>query len=470
MPLRTMLPRINLLQATALLCVMTLIMTLVACSGREVKETTEESPHPLPDTLRVATLYSPTSYFIYRDEPMGYDYSLLRQFASDKGMAVKLTVATSLPKMLELLDSGKVDLLAYEIPVTTEFKRKVTACGPEYFTHQVLVQPKKDGKPQITDEIQLVGKEIYVEDNSKYKFRLQNLNEELGGGIVIHAIDRDTLITEDLIEMVSSGAIPLTVVDSDIARLNRTYYRDLDISLPLSFPKIVMGSFPGKTMACRFGECMVRPGKTEGTPGSIAKTLFRAKQKRLYALQHRLFKRHNLPYDHLFRKYATEIGMDWRLLASQGYHESHFDTTCVSWAGARGIMQIMPRTARAYNLSASEITNPEANIRTATRIIKDLDKSLAKRVPDNNERRKFVIAAYNSGIAHIYDAIALAKKYGKNPQLWDGNVEAALLMKANPEYYSDPVCKAGYFRGRETVAYVREVMEFYEKAAKQIPS
>ena len=54
--------------------------------------------------------------------------------------------------------------------------------------------------------------------------------------------------------------------------------------------------------------------------------------------------------------------------------------------------------------------------------------------------------------------------------MWDGNVEAALLMKANPEYYSDPVCKAGYFRGRETVAYVREVMEFYEKAAKQIPS
>ena len=134
MPLRTMLPRINPLQATALLCVMTLIMTLVACSGRKAKETAEESPHPLPDTLRVATLYSPTSYFIYRDEPMGYDYSLLRQFASDKGMAVKLTVATSLPKMLELLDSGKVDLLAYEIPVTTEFKRKVTACGPEYFT------------------------------------------------------------------------------------------------------------------------------------------------------------------------------------------------------------------------------------------------------------------------------------------------------------------------------------------------
>lgn len=471
MPLRTMLPRINPLQATALLCVMTLIMTLVACSGRKAKETAEESPHPLPDTLRVATLYSPTSYFIYRDEPMGYDYSLLRQFASDKGMAVKLTVATSLPKMLELLDSEKVDLLAYEIPVTTEFKRKVTACGPEYFTHQVLVQPKKDGKPQITDETQLVGKEIYVEDNSKYKFRLQNLNEELGGGIVIHAIDRDTLITEDLIEMVSSGAIPLTVVDSDIARLNRTYYRDLDISLPLSFPqKSSWGVSPEKQWLADSVNAWFAQEKPKERQARLLKRYFELSKNGDTRFNIDFSKGIISPYDHLFRKYAAEIGMDWRLLASQGYHESHFDTTCVSWAGARGIMQIMPRTARAYNLSASEITNPEANIRTATRIIKDLDKSLAKRVTDNNERLKFVIAAYNSGIAHIYDAIALAKKYGKNPQLWDGNVEAALLMKANPEYYSDPVCKAGYFRGRETVAYVREVMEFYEKAAKQIPS
>lgn len=472
-PQRTKPKRIRSLQAMTLLCVMALFMTTVSCSGRESKEAAEETIPALPDTLRVATLYSPTSYFIYRDEPMGYDYSLLRQFASDKGMAVKLTVATSLPKMIELLDSGKVDLLAYEIPVTTEFKRKVTACGPEYFTHQVLVQPRKDGKPQITDETQLVGKEIYVEDNSKYKFRLQNLNEELGGGIVIHAIDRDTLITEDLIEMVSSGAIPLTVVDSDIARLNRTYYRDLDISLPLSFPqKSSWGVSPEKQWLADSVNAWFAQEKPKERQARLLKRYFELSKNddTRFNINIDFAKGIISPYDTLFRKYAAEIGMDWRLLAAQGYHESHFDTTRVSWAGARGIMQIMPRTARAYHLSDTEITNPEANIRTATRIIKDLDKSLAKRVADNNERRKFVIAAYNSGIAHIYDAIALAKKYGKNPQLWDGNVEAALLMKANPEYYSDPVCKAGYFRGRETVAYVREVMEFYEKAAKQIPS
>lgn len=121
------------------------LVAAAACKGEKAGSGDEAQPHPLPDTLRVATLYSPTSYFIYRDEPMGYDYSLLKQFAADKGIEVDLTVATSLQNLIALLDSGKVDLLAYEIPVTAEYKRKVTACGPEFLTHQVLVQPKKAG-------------------------------------------------------------------------------------------------------------------------------------------------------------------------------------------------------------------------------------------------------------------------------------------------------------------------------------
>ena len=441
----------------------------VSCRGKQTQAAESVTEHRLPDTLRVATLYSPTSYFIYRDEPMGYDYSLLTQFASDKGMAVDLTVATSLQNLIALLDSGKVDLLAYEIPVTAEYKRKVTACGPEYLTHQVLVQPRKDGHPIITDETELVGKEIYVEENSKYQYRLQNLNEELGGGIKIHPIDRDTLITEDLIEMVSSGEIPLTVVDSDIARLNRTYYKDLDISLKLSFPqKSSWGVAPAdKWLADSINEWFAQENPKE-RQARLLKRYFELSKDNGANFSLDLSKGKISPYDPIFKKYAGEIGMDWRLLAAQGFQESHFDPTCVSWAGARGVMQIMPRTARAYDLSLAEITNPEANIRTATKIIRDLDKSLSKRVSDNQERLKFVLAAYNSGIAHVLDAIDLAKKYGKNPTVWDGNVEAALLMKANPEYYTDPVCRAGYFRGRETVAYVKKVMNFYDKARRQV--
>ena len=97
------------------------------------------------------------------------------------------------------------------------------------------MQPRGDSL--ITDVTQLVGRDVYVEQNSKYEYRLQNLNNELGGGINIHSMPQDSLITEDLIGLISEGKLPLTIVDSDIARLNKTYYDDIDISLAVSFPQ-----------------------------------------------------------------------------------------------------------------------------------------------------------------------------------------------------------------------------------------
>ena len=80
---------------------------------------------------------------------------------------------------------------------------------------------------------------------------------------------------------------------------------------------------------------------------------------------------------------------------------------------------------------------------------------------DSTERVRFVLASYNAGMGHIMDAIALAKKHGHNPQLWYDNVETAALMKSNPQFYNDPVCRYGYFRARETVAYVKKVENAY---------
>ena len=132
-------------------------------------------------------------------------------------------------------------------------------------------------------------------------------------------------------------------------------------------------------------------------------------------------------------------------------------------------MQLMPRTARAYGITLEETTDPDKNVGAAVRSIRDLDRSLAKYVPDPGERMNFIIAAYNSGIGHIYDAIALAKKYGKDPAIWHDNVEEAVLWKANPEFYNDEVCRFGYFRGRQTVNYVREVNKYYTLYKSRIP-
>ncbi len=452
-----------------LILVLAIAMVATGFAGCNKGQRSEEKP--LPDTLRVATLYSPTSYFSYRDEEMGFDYTLVKQFAEDKGLVLDLKVAPSMSKMIEMLDSGEVDLLAYDIPITAEFKGSVLPTGPVNNTSQVLVQPKHANLDSlITDVTQLVGRDVYVEKNSKYQYRLENLNEELGGGIVIHTVDRDTMITEDLIDMVSRGMISLTVVDSDIARLNKTYYKDLEITLALSFPqRHSWGVSPSKPWLADSINNWMDTEKSRKSMDELLKKYFELSKNDESHYSIDFSKGRISPYDDLFRKYASEIGWDWRLLAAQAYTESHFNPKAVSWAGARGLMQIMPGTARQYGLSQARINDPEANIATAVRLIRDLDKALESRIPDPEERKKFILASYNSGHAHIYDAIALARKTGRNPRVWTDNVADALLLKSNPKYINDPVVKYGYCRGRQTTAYVREIYKFYNHAKREVP-
>ncbi|MDE6416891.1 MAG: transporter substrate-binding domain-containing protein [Duncaniella sp.] len=444
----------------------------VACKSRTADVAAEESKG-YPDTLRVATLYSPGSYFIYRETKMGYDYDLVNSLVKDKGIALKLEVAPGLATAVEWLDSGKVDLIAYEIPVTAEYKSHVLHCGPKNVTTQVLVQPKtKKQADRISDVTALVGRDIYVEAGSKYEARLNNLNDELGGGINIHAIDRDTLITEDLVAMVSRGEIPLTIVDSDLAHISTTYYNTLDITLEVSFPQRSQWAVsPARPWLADSINAWIKQDNSRRDLARIHRRYFElSKKNEQYELQQTidLSRGYISPFDDLFRKYAREIGWDWRLLAAQGYVESRFDPTLVSWAGARGVMQVMPSTAKAYHHDPEELIDNDVSISIAAEMINDLDKAFQARVPDPQERLKFIVGAYNSGLAHIFDAIELAKKYGYDPQVWDGNVARAVLMKSHPEYYNDPVCKYGYFRGQQTFEYVNRVFDFYTEARHKI--
>jgi len=444
-----------------------LLMSAISCtSGRSNGNDTRSnaSTHRFPDTLRVVTLYSPASYFIYKGQEMGYDYELVTALAVDKGLTLKVDIAPSLSRAIEMLDSGKVDLIAYEVPITAEYKEKVVACGPENITTQVLVQPKRGKEELITDVTELVGKDVYVEAESKYEARMNNLNQELGGGIRIHPVNRDTMITEDLIAMVSEGKITLTVVDSDIAHINKTYYNDLDINTQLSFEQ--RSSWAVAPDRKWLGDSIDAWLNTDSPRSEQARLL-----KRYFELSKNEPGRGFVstagrvsPFDHLFKKYAEQYGWDWKLLASQAYVESRFDSTAVSWAGARGLMQIMPRTAKGYGQTAKSIMKNDIAVETSLKLLRDLDRQLSTRVPDPEERKKFVIASYNSGLAHVLDAIALANKYGLNPQKWDGNVAKAILWKSNPKYYRDPVVKFGYSRGRETYDYVNRVYDYYAKS------
>ena len=459
---------INMNDMCRLLTIITCCGALSCIAGSCGHSGSQAGKDTLHDTLKVATLYGPTSYFLYRDEPMGYDYTLVDSLARQKHMVLDLTVARSLASAVAMLDSGKVDLIACDVPVTNHYRQYVIPCGPENYTTQVLVQPKEKGVAPLTDVTQLVGKEVYVEKDSKYLRRMQHLNDEIGGGIIIKEVDADTLITEDLIRMVSDGKIPLTVVDSHIAKLNRTYFPDLDIDLEVGFPQRASWAVaPGKAWLADSIDSWFAGSSPQRTNAELLKQYFE-QSKYPPVFNFDFSKGYISKYDNLFKKYAPNVGWDWRLMAAQAYQESRFKPNARSWDGARGLMQIMPGTARGYRTSVSKLNDPETSVRVATALIDDLDGYLRKYVPNDKERIKFVIAAYNVGIAHIYDAIALADKYGLDPQVWDGNVSKALLMKMNPRYYNDPVVKYGYCRGSETVAYVKNITDFYEQARREV--
>lgn len=444
-----------------------LLALLCSCTGK-TNNSENQDGNRMPDTLKVATLYGPTSYFIYKGEPMGYDYTLVDSLARQKGMVLDLTVVKSLSTAVAMLDSGKIDLIAYEVPITQHYLQYVDPCGPENYTTQVLVQPKVHGQAPISDITQLVGKDVYVEKDSKYLRRMQHLNDELGGGINIREVDGDSLITEDLIGMVNDGKIPLTVVDSDIAALNRTYYPGLDIDMAVSFPQRASWAVsPDKKWLADSIDSWFAEASPQRTNAELLKRYFE-QTKYSPKVNFDFSKGYISKYDNIFKKYAPNIGWDWRLMAAQAFVESKFKPNARSWVGARGLMQIMPKTARGYRTNVNQLGNPEVSVKVATQLLSDLDSYLLKYVPDDKERLKFVIAAYNVGIAHVYDAIALAKKYGLNPQVWDDNVSKAVLMKMNPKYYNDPVVKYGYCRGTETVAYVERINDFYEQARRQI--
>ena len=148
-------------------------------------------------------------------------------------------------------------------------------------------------------------------------------------------------------------------------------------------------------------------------------------------------------------------------MAAQCYQESTFDPKAYSWAGARGLMQIMPSTAASLGLSEGEMYNPEANIAAAARYIVKLN-GLFGDVRSYDERINFVLASYNGGHFHVRDAMALARKNGRNPYRW-ADVADYVLKLTQPAYYNDPVVKYGYMRGTETVDYVARIRSRWEQ-------
>jgi len=322
----------------------------------------------------------------------------------------------------------------------------------------------------VQDPIQLINDTVSVRFSSSYFDRLQNLSKEIGGTIVIDTL-KGKLATAEIIKMVADGEIKYTLADKNLAQINASFFPILDVSVPVSFSQRIAWAVNKNSddFLAKINQ-WIENEKKRNDYYVIYNKYFRNKRnfnRRVKSEFYSLTNYQISKYDSLIKKNAKKLGWDWRLFASLIYQESEFNSNAKSWAGAVGLMQLLPVTAKYYG--AVNPLEPHQSLEAGYKYIKWLNKYWIKFIPDKKERIKFILASYNIGFGHIQDARRLAKKYGANTNIWDNNVENYLLKKSDPKYYNDPLVKNGYCNGIETVEYIKEIYIRYSNYKQFIP-
>ncbi len=460
------------------------LLTLSSCAlgdaGRRAES--RRAPLPTPETIRArgklvaVTGYNPVSYFLYRGEPLGYEMELLQAYADHLGVDLEIVVEKDVDAMFRRLHNGEADLVAYRL-VSTDLRddlEDVVLTEPLHVTRQVLIQQVPDSldgreyddvAPHLVQyPFELIGDTIYVPEGSGYARRLDHLIDEIGGDIYVEKVAADVPI-ENLIRDVSEGKIRFTVANEDIAQLNQAYYENVAVNPALSvWQRVGWGVPRGADGLLDDVNAWLTAFKDSTAFRDIYRRYFEDRlgfKERLGSEEMAVGKGQISPYDALLRRESDSLrtGWDWRLLAAQMFQESRFDPRARSWAGAQGLMQLMPATARQYGVTNPD--DPQNSIAGAIRFINWLDSYWKPLIADPDERVKFVLASYNTGHAHVEDARRLAEKYHKNPNSWE-DVAFYLLQKSKPEFYQDEVVQYGYCRGVEPVTYVRRILMRFE--------
>ena len=428
--------------------------------------------------LIAVTDINSTNYFVYKGEPMGFHYELLKAFTDHLGVDLELIAEDHLENALDLLKSCNADILAIGLTVNSARKKEILFSDPIIQTRQVLVQRKPFYWRSITsdalnrllirNQLDLAGKTIFVQENSSHYERLMSLSAEIGENIEIVEV---AWKAEELIRNVANGEIDYAVCDENVARVNSTYYTDIDVGTPVSFPQNIAWGLRKESSQTLLNELniWISSYKKSRSYALVYAKYFRNSRSNIivkndyYSLNTGKISR----WDDLIKIASNDIGWDWRLLASLIYQESRFKPDVQSRAGAYGLMQVMPLTAKKLGINIK--ASPVSNIKAGTMYIDWLQSVYEPLIADEKERMKFVLASYNAGPGHILDAMKLAEKNGKDPHKWDYNVEVWMLKKSDPVYYNDIVVKSGYFRGTESVNFVAEVLERYEHYKNLIP-
>lgn len=419
-----------------------------------------------------------TSYFIYRGEPMGFQFELLKAFSDHIGLDIDIVSENNLKYAFNMLNNGEADILALNLTVNDLRKESILFTEPIAKTRQILVQKKPDnwrdltlsdlGNQLLKKPEDLARKKVYVQESSAHVELLKEISKETGVKINIVEVPFEQ---ERLIRMVATGDIDFAVCDENIALVNSTYYPDIDVSTYLSTNvDLAWGIRKNKSeqLLSELNDWIVSFRKTSAYAIIYAKYFNNSRTGEMFYSDYFAINTGRIsPWDDLIKMYSDSIKWDWRLLAALIYQESRFIPDVVSAAGAFGLMQIMPQTARNFGIDIT--SSPKNNIKAGTSYINWLHKIFDPKIEDENERVKFILAAYNAGPGHVLDAMKLAAKHGMNPQKWEGNVAVWLQKKSEPKYYNDADVKNGYFRGKESIAFVSQILDRYSHYKNILP-
>lgn len=365
--------------------------------------------------LIVLTLYGPDSYFEFRGEEFGNHFLLAQEFAKHIGVKARVNVCKTKKELIMRLEHGEGDIIAASLPVDSTHK-DIVYCGGNIMN-------------EFLDTLAIIENDKSIKPHCTVAWAVRQSSENLAKNV------EDWLRGHDKKKM-------LTMSQPKIPKVNDNRHYTTYVSDEF-FPEIpYFDDYPGNSNH--------RSSYNSNNNSSQYTTTHRPS----YSMGLISY------YDELFKRYAPTCGLDWRLLAAIAYNESSFNPNAVSYMGAIGLMQLMPSTARLYGVNNPY--DPEQNVRGAAKVLGHLLAHYTS-VPSLDERINFALAAYNAGAGHIDDARLLAKKRGKDPNIWKNNVDEFVLYMSNPDYFNDPVVKNGYFRGGETYNYVNYIRKDWDR-------
>jgi len=397
-------------------------------------------------------------YYIYRGEPMGFEYDLAQAFAEFLGVKLQVRVFPW-AKMITALNEGNGDFIAASKTITPS-RKKLVDFSKSYLSIQQRIIVHKNNR-SIKELSDLNGKVIHVRRATSYEERLFELKKN---GLNITVKLHDDVPTEELIRQVAEREIEVTISDSNVAQLNSRYYPNIKIGFPIEEKQGLGWAVPkGENALQRSINDFFEMINSDGTFDTIHRNYYGGAKIfdrfDLNKFHHRL--RTRLPkYKTIIEEAASKYGFDWRLIAAIIYQESHFNPRARSHRGVRGLMQLTLQTAR--EMGVTNRLNPEESIMGGVKYLRKLYERYDE--AQGFDRMLISLASYNVGPRHILSAQQIAMEKGLDPHKWS-SLEKSLPLLCYERYIESS--ESGYCRGSEPVRYVNRILLYFDILRRQ---